>query len=165
MSAEKQSLARAVGGLKQVLSGNVVAQGPAWTRRVDQALDAVEQAIRQHRDTLSDAEGRVVDVDSSLNPSPGVARRADALRQELDSLFRQAAALRGKLKSIHPPAEATDLCTAAGALPVAPEVGDVTDFSVFCERAEQLLEGLGRYDEEEAELIEDSVTMDLGAGD
>ena len=164
MSAEKQSLAKAVGGLKQVLAGNVAAQGPTWTGRVDQALDAVEQAIRQHRDTLSDAQGRVVDVDSSLNPSPGVARRADGLRQDLDNLLNQAAKLRGKLKTIHP-AAATDPSTAAGALPVAPEVGDATDFSVFCERAEQLLEGLGRYDEEEAELIEDSVTMDLGAGD
>ena len=164
MSAKKQSLARAVEGLKQVLAGDAAGQGEAWVRRVDQALDAVELAVRQHRATLSDAEGRVVDVNTSLNPSPGVARRADGLRQELDNLLNQAAKLRGKLKTIHP-AAATDPSTAAGALPVAPEVGDATDFSVFCERAEQLLEGLGRYDEEEAELIEDSVTMDLGAGD
>ena len=164
MSAKKQSLARAVEGLKQVLAGDAAGQGEAWVRRVDQALDAVELAVRQHRATLSDDEGRIVDVNTSLNPSPGVARRADGLRQELDNLLNQAAKLRGKLKTIHP-AAATDPSTAAGALPVAPEVGDATDFSVFCERAEQLLEGLGRYDEEEAELIEDSVTMDLGAGD
>jgi hypothetical protein len=165
MAAKKQSLARAAGGLKQVLAGDAAGQGQAWVRRVDQALETVEQAVRHHRATLSDAEGRVVDVDSSLNPSPGVARRADGLRQELDALVNQATMLRGKLKSIHPPTEATDSTNAAGALPVAPEVGDATDFSVFCERAEQLLEGLGRYDEEEAALIEDSVTMDLGAGD
>ena len=164
MSAKKQSLARAVEGLKQALAGDAAGQGEAWVRRVDQALETVEQAVRHHRATLSDAEGRVVDVNTSLNPSPGVARRADGLRQELDNLLNQAAKLRGKLKTIHP-AAATDPSTAAGALPVAPEVGDATDFSVFCERAEQLLEGLGRYDEEEAELIEDSVTMDLGAGD
>jgi hypothetical protein len=164
MSAKKQSLARAVEGLKQALAGDAAGQGEAWVRLVDQALDAVENAVRQHRATLSDDEGRIVDVNTSLNPSPGVARRADGLRQELDNLLNQAAKLRGKLKTIHP-AAATDPSTAAGALPVAPEVGDATDFSVFCERAEQLLEGLGRYDEEEAELIEDSVTMDLGAGD
>jgi hypothetical protein len=165
MSAKKQSLARAVEGLKQVLAGDAAGQGEAWLRRVDQALDAVEHAVRQHRASLSDAEGRIVDVNTSLNPSPGVARRADGLRQELDNLLNQAAKLRGKLKTIHPDAAATDPSTAAGALSVAPEVGDATDFSVFCERAKQLLEGLGRYDEQEAELIEDSVTMDLGAGD
>jgi hypothetical protein len=165
MSPDKQSLAKAVGGLKQALAGDGSGSGATWVRRVDQALDAIEQAVRQHRAILSDAQGRVVDVDSSLNPSPGVARRADGLRQELDGLLNQAATLRGKLKSIHPPAKPADPSTAAGALPVAPEVGDITDFGVFCERAEQLLEGFGHYDEQEAQLIEDSVTLDLGAGD
>ena len=164
MPVKKQSLLQALEELKHVLADDAAGQGEDWSRRMSQALATLEQFLRQHRATLSDAEGRVVDVNTSLNPSPGVARRADGLRQDLDNLLNQAAKLRGKLKTIHP-AAATDPSTAAGALPVAPEVGDATDFSVFCERAEQLLEGLGRYDEEEAELIEDSVTMDLGAGD
>jgi len=165
MSTKKQSFARAVDGLKQVLAGDVAGQGGAWVRRVDQALSAVERAVRQHRATLRDAEGRVVDVDSSLNPSPGVARRADGLSQELDSLLIEAQVLRTKLKGVHPSSGVTDPSTAAVSLPVAPEVGDRTDFSVFCQRAERLVERLGRYEEEEAQLILDSVTMDLGAGD
>jgi hypothetical protein len=58
-----------------------------------------------------------------------------------------------------------DAATAAGALEVAPEAGDVADYGAFCARAEQLLKGFEHFDEEEAELIQESVTMDLGAGD
>ena len=46
---------------------------------------------------------------------------------------------------------------------MAPEAGDVADFGVFCERAERLLQGFEHYDEEESELIQESVTMDLAA--
>ena len=44
----------------------------------------------------------MVDVDSSLNPSPTVARRADQLREELDNLLQEAQVLRRKLQDVHP---------------------------------------------------------------
>jgi hypothetical protein len=107
----------------------------------------------------------VVDVDTSLNPSPGVDRRADKLHQELDRLLNQAQMLRAKLNAIHPSGGVANAATEAGALSVAPEVGDRTDFSVFCEEAEQFLTDLEHYKEEETMLIEDNITLDLGAGD
>ncbi len=165
MPANKCSLANAVKGLTQMLGEDATGRAKDWTQRVDQALSALEHSVRRHRAHLEDAEGRVVDVESSLNPSPTVARRANQLCQELDSLLREAQALRGKLQGIHPSTEKMDASTAAGALAVAPEAGDVADFGVFCERAERLLEGFEHYDEEESELIQESVTMDLGAGD
>ena len=164
MPTNKCSLANAVKGLKRVLGEDAAGREKNWTQRVDQALSALEQSVRRHRANLEDAEGRVVDVDSSLNPSPTVARRADQLREELDNLLQEAQLLRRKLQDVHP-AGRMDPSNTAGALTVAPEAGDVADFGVFCERAEHLLEGFQHYDEEESELIQESVTMDLGAGD
>ena len=163
MPAAKDPLAEAMQGLKQALGSNGVGQ-PDWAGRVDRALESVEQAVRQHRDTLEDDEGRVVDVNTSLNPSPVVQRRADHLREELDGFLQEAQALRTKVRGVHSSASA-DPKTLAGALSVAPESGDLPDFGVFWERARGLLKGLGHFEEEEADLIQYSVNMDLGAGD
>ncbi len=165
MPVMKPSLIRVLDDLKHALADNAANQGESWSRRVRHALDTLEHFLRRHRVNLRDAEGRVVDVDTSLNPSPGVDRRADKLHQELDRLLNQAQMLRAKLNAIHPGGGVTNAATEAGALPVAPEVGDRTDFSVFCEEAEQLLTDLEHYKEEETMLIEDNITLDLGAGD
>jgi hypothetical protein len=156
-------LVQAMQGLKQALGSNGVGQ-PDWAGRVAAALAAVEEAVRQHRDTLEDEEGRVVDVNTSLNPSPVVKRRADGLRDELDGFLKEAEALRAKVRGVHASA-AADPKTLAGALPVAPGAGELPDFGVFWQRARGLLKGLGHFEEEEADLIQYSVTMDLGAGD
>jgi hypothetical protein len=165
MPAEKWSLGKAVNGLKQVLSGDALDRPEAWVRRMGHALNTLEQSVRQHRATLSDDEGRVVEVDSSLNPSPGMARRVDELGKDLDNLLDEVQALRRKLNTVHPSAGVEDPSTASRSLPVAPDIGDGTDLSVFRERAEQLMEWVGNFSKEEAQLIEDSVTMDLGVGD
>jgi hypothetical protein len=163
MAATNVPLVQAMQGLKQALGSNGVG-AKDWAERVDQALGAVEEAVRQHRDTLEDEEGRVVDVNTSLNPSPVVKRRADGLRAELDGFLQEAQALRAKVRGVHSSAQA-DPKTLAGTLPVAPAAGDQPDFGAFWQRAHDLLRGLGHYEEEEADLIQYSVTLDLGAGD
>jgi hypothetical protein len=163
MPAVKVPLMQAIQGLKQALGSTGVGQKD-WAERVGRALEAVEQAVRQHRDALEDEEGRVVDVNTSLNPSPVVKRRADELREELDGFLAEARELRRKAGEVHASAVA-DPKTLAGALPVAPEAGDLPDFGVFWQRARALLEGLSRFEGEEAGLIQYSVTLDLGAGD
>lgn len=165
MSAEKCSLARAVQELKDLLADGAGGRDTEWTRRMNRSLATIEQSARRHRAKLEDDGGRVVDVDTSLNPSPTVARRTDVLRRELDELMQEARSLRDKARTLHPVPEQPNPATAAGALAVAPEAADVADFGVFCERVEQLLEGFEHLDEEEAELIQESVTLDLGAGD
>jgi hypothetical protein len=163
MPGRKSSLREAVDGLKRALDD--AGRGRTWAGRVGRALAAVEQAVRRHRATLKDSEGRAVDVDTALNPSPTVDRRTDEFRQELGSFLREAQALREKVGGLHPMDGTTDPSTIAGALSVAPEAAALTDFGVFCERAEQLVQGLEHYNEEEAVLIQESVNLDLGAGD
>jgi hypothetical protein len=164
MPANNLTLAKAVEELKRVLREDIAGRESTWSRRLDEALARVEQAASRHRACLEDEQGRVVDVDTPLNPSPTVARRSDELRQELDALLREAGRLRGKLATLHP-ASNLDAQTAAGALPVAPETADIADFGVFCERVETLLQRFEHFDADESELIQESVTLDLGAGD
>lgn len=165
MAEVKHPLAESIGELKRALGARDANREDDWMHRMDQALSSVERSAWQHRADLRDPEKRAVDVDTSLNPSPVVARRMDALRADLDGLLREAGRLRRKLHDLHPPAAKVDAETTAGALPVAPEAADVADYGVFCERAEQLLQGFEHFDQEEAGLIQESVTMDLGAGD
>jgi hypothetical protein len=163
MAAANVPLVQVMQGLKKALGSNGVG-AKDWAERVDQALGAVEEAVRQHRDTLEDEEGRLVDVNTSLNPSPVVKRRADGLRAELDGFLQEAQALRAKVRGVHSSAQA-DPKTLAGTLPVTPAAGELPDFGAFWQRARDLLRGLGHFEEEEADLIQYSVTLDLGAGD
>jgi hypothetical protein len=164
MPAKKTSLGRAVEELRTVLDARG-GQDKDWPRRVDQSLERIEQSARRHRAKLGDNEGRVVDVDTSLNPSPTVARRTEELRRELDALLHEARTLRERARTLHPVEPNINPATTAGALPVAPEAADVADFGVFCERVEHLLDGFEHFDEEETALIQESITLDLGAGD
>lgn len=163
MPTTKVPLMQAIQGLKEALGSNGVGQQD-WAGRVGHALEAVKEAVRQHRDSLEDEEGRLVDINTSLNPSPVVKRRADGLREELDHFLGEARDLRHKVEGVHASAVA-DPKTLAGALPVAPEAGEQPDFGVFWQRARDLLAGLSHFEEEEADLIQYSVTLDLGAGD
>ena len=163
MPVATMPLVQAMQGLKQALGSNGVGEKD-WAGRVDLALAAVGQAVQRHRDTLEDEEGRVVNVNTPLNPSPVVKRRADELRAELDGFLKEAQALRVKVRGLHPATEA-DPKTLAGALAVAPAAGEQPDFGVFWQRARDLLTGLGHFEEAEADLIQHSVTLDLGAGD
>lgn len=162
MPAQTCSLARTVAELKRVVTER---HDKGWLSQVDGTLTRVEEAVRRHRDCLKDEEGRVVAVDTALNPSPGVARRAEELRNELNDLLEEIRRLRQKAHDLHPSPARMDAATAAGALPVAPEAADLADFGIFCERIEQLLEGFDHFDEKEGRLMQESANLDLGAGD
>lgn len=164
MPAKKSSLGRAVEELRDVLDARG-GQDKDWPRRLDQCLERIEQSALRHRAKLEDDEGRVVDVDTPLNPSPTVARRTEELRRQLDALRHETRTLRERARTLHPVEADINPATTAGALPVAPEAADVADFGVFRERVERLLEDFEHFDEEETDLIQDSVTLDLGAGD
>ena len=166
MPTHNDLLFAAVHGLECLLAESMAARQQDWLARVDQALAGVEQAMRERANALTVPEEGLVEVDRPRLPSPTVARRAEELRQELAGMIAEARALRAKVQSATPASGleigSSDL---AGALPVAPEAGAVPDFGLFCRRTRELLDGLGRYEEEEAKLILDSITPDIGAGD
>jgi hypothetical protein len=138
MAAQRDNLAAAVRELGQILAG-----GENLYQRLGPALAAVEEAVGQHEKVLEADGPRVVDIESPRIPSPVVTRQVGKLQAELEGLRSEVRALRQRLTG----GERT------------PDVGRLR------ERARQLLAGLGRYDEEEAQVIQETVNTDVGAGD
>jgi hypothetical protein len=153
MKARGGTLAAAVDGLEQALASDPAGREQDWAVRVGRALGGLEQAARGHGRALAAAGGLPVEVDRPLLPSPTVDRRSGELRRELEGALGEAKALRAKV--------AGAARRAAGA---APEAGGA-EFGVFCRRARRLLGALRRYEVEETDLLQDSITTDLGAGD
>jgi hypothetical protein len=166
MAKKPDALLAAAEKLEEVLAADVAGQERDWADRVDQALTQVVDALQQRAATWKSPEGKVVDVESPRLPSPTVARRGSELRRELDGFLEQAKALQVDVRKVARTfGGEADVANRAGALPVAPEAGAVPDFGVFRQRAEQLVEGIRRYIQQEAALILESVNIEVGAGD
>jgi hypothetical protein len=166
MAAKTDQLLTAIDQLEHILSQDSTNREAPWFFRMEQALAAVEQALRQHSANLEGPDGRVLDVDRPRIPSPGVVRRAGELQDGLHDLLKQTQALRARLQQATPasgfPSHPEET---AGALPVAPEAGALADFGILCQRARSLVENLRRYENEEVDLILETVNTDVGAGD
>jgi hypothetical protein len=166
MQTPNDNLEAAADGLERALAEEVGGREQAWAGNVDGALAAVEEAVREHAAALEGPDGRLVEVDRDLLPSPTVTRRAAHLRQELDGFLKEAQALRSKVPgAVQTSGVSANPQNLAGALEVAPEAGAAPDRGVFHQRARRLLEGLRRYPKEEGEVILDGITPDIGAGD
>jgi hypothetical protein len=144
MSATTDSLERALAELENVLAGPGAGLDARWAKGAALALAVVEQAVQQHTHGLEPPEGRVVELDRPAIPSPGLDRRLAGLQEELDGLRQEAAALR----------------RAAQAGPT-----HARDLAALWRRTAALRDALARAGRQEAELVQESVTLDLGAGD
>jgi hypothetical protein len=149
MKAKKHAFLTAAAELKQALALDSTGRERDWAERVDRALAALVAAVQRHHATLQAPSGGVVDVDNGRVPSPAVDRRLSVLYEELEGVLGEAAALRARLQRV---------LTSATA-------GELPDFTLCRRRAEELLDALDRYEADEADLILDSVTTDIGAGD
>ena len=149
MKAKKHAFLTAVAELKQALAEDSTGRERDWAERVDRALAGIVGAVQRHNATLLAPSGGVVDVASGQVPSPGVDRRLAVLYEELEGMLGEAAALRARLQRV---------LTSATA-------GELPDCTLCRCRAAELLDALDRYETDEADLILDSVTTDIGAGD
>jgi hypothetical protein len=166
MATKRDRFVASIERLEQALAGPSAGNERGWRNRVDQALAEVAVTARQHAASLEGPDIPLVDVDRPLLPSPGVARRSEELRQQLDGFALETQALRIKLRAMPPAAEApANVANLAGALPVAPDLAAAVDFGVFRGRARKLCQALEHYEEEEAALILDSINTEVGAGD
>jgi hypothetical protein len=114
--------------------------GREWGARVAQALAGVEDALRQDTEEPPAVDPMGADEDRALLPSPGVERRAEELRRQRDGLLREVRALRALAND---PAAADELAR----------------------RARDLLGCLRRLDRGGIDLLQESLTPDIGAGD
>jgi hypothetical protein len=160
-----QNLLTATTQLEEALAAPASGRGPDWKERLARALADMEAAVEQHSRALASRGGRMIDVDRPMVQAPGFLHQMDKLREEMKGFLEETRSLRGRVQTVAPPAGTPSVENLAGALEVAPEVGAVADFGVFCQRARALVQALQHFEEEESDLILRSVNTDIGAGD
>jgi hypothetical protein len=149
--------------LESALAARAPGRERDWAGQVDAVLGGVQEALRRH---VADAEapnaGMFAEVDLTR---PTLVRQVGTLRQEHTSFLERAKALRQELRSAakvfdpHPPAGEP------GTLPRAAEPEAVPDFGSLRKQLEDFAAALKRHRADEAGLVLESVTTDLGAGD
>jgi hypothetical protein len=163
VATREDQLAEPMERLEQALSAPVAGCERTWAEHVVAAVDAVEQAVRQHAARAEDADGLYTSVDLTR---PTLVRRVNELRREHGGLLEQLSSLRAEVKRaaaafipdhIKP--------VSVNALPAAPVSGSVPNFGALRQRAQEFLTTLQRHRDAEGDLLLESVNMDFGAGD
>jgi hypothetical protein len=151
MYLKKATLAEAMANLERALTAGTRNRPEVWAGQIDQALASVEQAV-QRRDALVESpdEG-IIDVDSGQAPSPGLDRSLDRLREDLADLLTEARMLRRRVRQI------LDGSTHEA-------LGSDSFAGLRCHAA-ALLDNLALYEQQEAHVILETATTDIGAGD
>jgi hypothetical protein len=166
MPAKEKNFNSVADSLERALGEGAAGRERDWIGGVDRALAAVEEAVRRRAASLRTPDGYLIDVDRPRLPSPAVERRTEELERQLRLLLERARSLRGQVRGA---AEGigleADPAELAGALSVAPEAGAVAALGVFRQQARELAEALRHFEEQEADLVLDSITPDIGAGD
>jgi hypothetical protein len=149
--------------LAQALAADFPGREAAWATGVDNALDALEQALRQHTVGAEAAHGLLTEIDLSR---PSLVRRVSELRRQHSDFQEQTVALRQEVqraaRAFAPP---TETVAQADALPEPAGPGAIPDFGSLRRQGQQLLDSLRRHREEETDLTQESVSTDIGVGD
>lgn len=151
MRTMKETLSAAVENLNQTIDDEAVYDPPAWADHLEEALTIVEQALRRQEDSLESPEDGVFAVTGGQSPSPGMDRRVHGLHDHLDVLLIYAHALR---KRVGQARKDTSL-----------DCAEKEARDILRRRALSLLEALNSYEQEEAHLILENATTDIGTGD
>jgi hypothetical protein len=142
MQPKKMSLPTAIAELERALAEAVGAARTERAMRLPLALADLEEAIQRHLRAMQAPDGLIGKMDRPRLPSPTVDRGTEHLRAELVRFLQDIDTLRLNIR--------------AG---VAAEQG------AFFRRARELAAALERYEDREADLILESVNMDIGAPD
>jgi len=160
MDQSTNPLVLAAHALRMAVTAECNSPGGAF-RRVEEALAAVEGALRQHADEVGHVNEDVLDLDRPLLPSPGADRRHGELRDELANLLWETRTLRKELQN-HPrsPVLAPDAVCNQGAAPAV-----ATPVQSQRGRFIALADALEHYTRDETDFVQETVTTDIGAGD
>jgi len=144
--------------LERALGSDAAGRECEWAQRVSEALHALLQSLRRHAAEADSQDGPLTEVDQTR---PTLARQVTELRRQHADLLAQTVELCRQVRSARQtfgPADCSDL--PAPALPSA-----IPDFGALRKQANQLLAGVRRHEERETDLVQESVTTDIGVGD
>jgi hypothetical protein len=136
------SLLQSIEQLEQALAVEQPGRGPEWAQEVDRALAGAERALRQEAAESGSPKGLFKMVDMTR---PALVRRVGELRQALAQDVGEVAALRSEVRA------------AAHA--------SRTDVDALRDHLRQFARELRALKEGEIDVVQESVTTDLGAGD
>jgi hypothetical protein len=151
-------LRRSMDELAHILKSPASGGERAWAERAGWALDGIEEALCRHTATVESGE----DVwPEGHFKGPSMERQMSQLRRQHVNLLEEADALRRdalraaqpSMHSAHPPS------------PVNAAAPAGMDLEALRQRGQEFLQTLRRHTEQETELLQDSVTTEVGAGD
>jgi len=153
--------AQALYQLKVALAVRLPEREQDWANGVEHALALIEKALKENRTAANAPDSVLSEVDETRET---LARQADGIRQERTDLLKECVMLQ------------IDLQTAAHALPVDRELPsplptpatpavDSVDFHELRQRLEEFRARVEGILQTETELVRESITTDLGAGD
>jgi hypothetical protein len=163
MHLRKDVLQSSLNRLEEVLGVPPPGQERQWASRLAAALGAVGEGWRVHTAESESVRGLLTEVDLTR---PSLVRQVGVLCREHEELLARAAALQREAQSV---AHAFTFPKASRpgepwpGEPSTPQV--VPDFGLLRRHAEQLLRALRRHQEQETDLVLESVTTDIGVGD
>ena len=138
----KDPLVSAVENLERTLAEKEAGLDEDWTARLDRFMAEIKQAARQRDAVLNASDGKLVDVESPLLPSPGMDRLTDKLHDELADILEEVASVRSEVQG---------------------KAGTFTPkLSAIHGRVARLLETLKHYERDETAVVQETVNTDIG---
>jgi hypothetical protein len=161
MNVRQDVLTAPLEQLESALTAPAPGREHDWARDVDAILGRVEEALRRHVADTDAPGGMYANVDLTR---PTLVRQVSVLRQEHTTFIERTGELRREVGGI---AEAfkPDAPGGAGRLPAPATPQEVPDFGALRQQLEQLAAALRHHRNEEAGLVIESVSTDIGVGD
>lgn len=148
---------------RTVLGEHAGADEHSWAGRMWYALSRLEKELQRHIELAKGPEGLAAEVDQTR---PTLVRQQEKLQQDYQNQLEQCLAFKWEMYRLSQPLDGPE-AVLGKALPPAVEhsgTGPV-DIATLRERLEQFLNRLEEYQRQEAGLVLESVTTDIGAGD
>lgn len=160
---ENDVLREAVTHLRSAIVGTTPDEEREWAGVLWYGLARLEKALRQQLDNVVDPDGLASEVDQTR---PTLVRQQEKLRDDYRNLLEQCMALKWELYRAAQPylAESDRL----GKQPPWKDNGDALptpDWTALSARIETMIDRIAADHEEETSLVQESATVDIGAGD
>jgi hypothetical protein len=157
----EDALDTSVDDLSEALASSAPGNEREWTKRVAEALAQVEHHLRRHAAETRSPDGPLAEVDLTR---PTLARQAAGLRRDYDELLKQCLALQEGVRRAAAAFAPTEALQSPKRPPTSKD-SPIPDFGALRDQAAPLLEELRRKKEAEIDLVQESVTTDIGVGD